>query len=541
MVGIGNFLNKITIGRHERNIKSFRLFREKLMGDTFRPGYHFAIPDDIGRPGDPNGAFFARGRYHLMYLYKRRGVGFCWGHISSHDLLHWVHHPDAIGPGEGDLGCFSGGAFVKKNKDGKLTAYLTYWRMPDDKGIGIAKSSDLYFEKWEKLPKSAIEATEWGIFKDKDEQGNDIIRACADPSNIWEKDGTYYMQAGNLIVLNNFGRDKSSPYFGKMRGDWVDLYESEDLIKWNYVHRFYEYQNKSDETDFGWPDVSEDDMCPSFLPLPSDPNGGVFSGKYLQLFISHNKGCQYYIGTYDKSNDKFIPEKHGRMTWNDNTFFAPEALIDDKGRQIMWAWLLDNPFGDQKAVSAGWCGVYGLPRSLWLGDDGNLMMRVPEEFEHLRSQEQSWYDLTLQNDAKKKLDIVNGRSCEIFLKIDTENAEKVGIMVRTSNDLSEKTLLYYDVKDENLVFDATSSSKDQSLGRPIKETAPFRLNSKEKLRLRVFIDNSVIELFANDRQAITRRVFPTEKENADIYVYFSGEKAKFEEIKAWDVAPTNPY
>jgi len=25
--------------------------------------------------------------------------GFCWGHLSSHDLIHWRHHPDAIGPG----------------------------------------------------------------------------------------------------------------------------------------------------------------------------------------------------------------------------------------------------------------------------------------------------------------------------------------------------------------------------------------------------------------------------------------------------------
>ena len=77
-------------------------------------------------------------------------------------------------------------------------------------------------------------------------------------------------------------------------------------------------------------------MCPSFLPLPRSREGGPPSGKHLQLFISHNMGCQYYVGRYDTERQVFLPEGHGRMSWVDNTFFAPEALIDGNGRQIMW-------------------------------------------------------------------------------------------------------------------------------------------------------------------------------------------------------------
>ena len=89
-----------------------RRFREKLMADPYRPGYHFAIPEGEGYPGDPNAAFYAAGRYHLMYLYRRAGEGFAWGHVSSADLLHWRHHPDALRPGQGDEGIFSGGVHV---------------------------------------------------------------------------------------------------------------------------------------------------------------------------------------------------------------------------------------------------------------------------------------------------------------------------------------------------------------------------------------------------------------------------------------------
>ena len=103
-------------------IEHSRLLREKFLSDPYRPGYHFVIPEDIGVPGDPNGAFYANGRYHLMYLYACRSDGFRWGHMSSTDLIHWRRHPDALIPDELDGGIFSGGAFV--DDDG--TVYLSY-------------------------------------------------------------------------------------------------------------------------------------------------------------------------------------------------------------------------------------------------------------------------------------------------------------------------------------------------------------------------------------------------------------------------------
>ena len=74
------------------------------------------------------------------------------------------------------------------------------------------------------------------------------------------------------------------------------------------------------------------------------------------------------LGDYKKNN--FYPDNHGRMSWNDNGFFAPEAMIDGNGRQIMWAWVFD--YRPKHMVSSGWSGTYSLPRSLWLGKDGTL-------------------------------------------------------------------------------------------------------------------------------------------------------------------------
>lgn len=150
-------------------VQSTRAYRERLLADPYRPAYHFCLPEDIGYPGDPNGAFFHNGRYHLMYLYKRTESGFSWGHVSSRDLLHWRHHPDALLPGDGDEGAFSGGAFV--DDDG--TSILSYWMLHGANGIGLAKSVDANFDDWEKMAANpVIKSTEWGITDLTDTNGN---------------------------------------------------------------------------------------------------------------------------------------------------------------------------------------------------------------------------------------------------------------------------------------------------------------------------------------------------------------------------------
>ncbi|MBP9900590.1 MAG: GH32 C-terminal domain-containing protein [Verrucomicrobia bacterium] len=505
----------------EAAVRSARVLREKFLADLYRPTYHFCVPEDMGMPGDPNGAFYHNGRYHLMYLYNRSGSGFCWGHISSGDLVHWRHHPDAIGPGNGDEGVFSGGAFV--DDDG--SAYLSYWMLWGAKGIGLAKSSGPDFESWQKLAANpVIKSTEWGVTEVKDANGKAFFYGSADPSNIWRKDGRYYILTGNLLVLNKIGRATNAP--PAEQGDRLYLFVSDDLKEWKYLHSFYERKPE-------WTDRSEDNMCPSFLPLPASPAGGPPSGKHLLLFISHNKGCQYYVGNYQ--NDRFYPDNHGRMTWTDNTYFAPEALINGQGRQIMWAWLLDNPSGEKEK---GWSGVYGLPRSLWLGDDGTLRMQPVKELERLRCHEKSWNDLALAAGETRALEGVAGDACELEIEIEVGTAQQSGLKARASTRSEEETLLYYDADKKELVFDSTRSGKE---GRKVIERAPFALKPGEPLKLRVFVDKSVVEIFANDRQAISRRVYPTRGDSLGLVLFANGGSARFKSVKAWDMMASNPY
>jgi len=494
-------------------LQSARQLREKYLADSTRPGYHFACVDGYSWPGDPNGAFYAKGRYHLMYLRWQT-----WSHISSNDLIHWRHHPDAIANG-----AWSGGGFL--DDDG--TAYLTYWKLGGgSEGIGVAKSSDAKYELWQPFKEPAVKSTAFGITETKNSDGSMTVTGSADPSNIWKKDGKYYVLGGNCPVLDKYGRKPDSP--AQFKGDHLYLYESANLESWKYKGEFY-------ERNPAWTDVSEDDMCPSFLPLPSSPDGGKPSGKHLLLFIAHNRGCQYYVGNYDTKNDKFIPENHGRMTWKDTTTFAPEAMIDGKGRQIMWAWLHDNPRDEKER---GWSGAMCLPRLLWLGADNTLRMKPVPELNMLRGDEQSWNDIKLDAGQTKALQNVIGDSCELEINITSATAKHYGVKVRTSSAGEEETLLFYDAEKKELVFDSTKSGKD---GRMVVEAAPFVLAPNEPLQLRVFIDKSIIEIFANDRQVLSRRVYPSRKDALGIVLFAEGGQAIIKGVKAWEMMPSNPY
>lgn len=516
-------------------IRATHEFRERLLSDPYRPGYHFSFPEGDGRPGDPNGAFYHNGLYHLMFLYKRTDDKFAWGHASSKDLLHWRYHPDAIGPGDGDEGCFSGGAFV--DDDG--TAVLSYWMLWGAKGIGLAKSKDPDFSTWEKSDANpVIQSTEWGITAMKDASGKPFYVGSADPSNIWKKDGKYYMATGNLLVLRKFGSrgaglpanftEGSLPEDSlNYQGDRLYLFESSNLKDWAYKHEFYRSNRK-------WTQKTEDNMCPSFLPLPSSPDGGA-SDKHLLLFISHNLGCQYYIGSY--RNDRFFPDKHGRMTWADNAYFAPEALVDNRGRQIMWAWVFDDR-PDSLKNYYGWNGIYGLPRSLWVNKEGELGIRPVEELKNLRMNERVTKNIHLTSNTPSLLYANTSPYCELEVIIQAGTAQQSGVSVGRSEDGREETLIYYDAAEHKLKIDASKSSL--LYGRRNLESAPFVLKKGEPLTLRVFIDKGIVEVFANDRQAIARAVYPTLGGNG-IQLFSKGGDATVSYVKTWDLAPSNPY
>jgi beta-fructofuranosidase len=65
--------------------------------------------------------------------------------------------------------------------------------------------------------------------------------------------------------------------------------------------------------------------------------------------------------------------------------------------------------------------------------------------------------------------------------------------------------------------------------------APFELKENEPLKLRVFIDKSVVEVFANDRQCLAVRVYPERKDSVGVSTRAEGNDAVLHSLDAWQM------
>jgi sucrose-6-phosphate hydrolase SacC (GH32 family) len=468
-------------------------FREKMLQDPYRPGYHFVIPEGIARPFDPNGAIFWKGRYHLFYIFQDTR-GHCWGHVSSLDLVHWRHHPTSLypGPGDPDRGMFSGNCFL--NRDGIPT--MLYHGL--DAGNSIATSSDKLLDVWDKLPSNPI------IPNTPQQEEGDERAPGALPYASWDPHGWL----------------EGDTYYAIFGGTRPAIFKAKTLDNWEYVGDVLAHAAEG-------VDINEDISCPDLFML---------GDKHVLMCISHDMGCRYYIGEW--KNEQFYPESHGQMSWVDRDFFAPESMEDDKGRRIMWAWVRDSRPASMQLAS-GWRGTMSLPRELWLADDNTMRMRPVEELEVLRYNGQARDNIEIQADTELTLEGIQGNSLELHLEIDPNGADQVGLKVCASPDGDEETIIFYDALDKKLKIDARKSSLE--VGSNEIESGPFELQTNEYLKLQVYIDKSVVEVFANERQAVVRRIYPTREDSLNVVLFAEGGSAKVRSLQTWEMMPSNPY
>jgi beta-fructofuranosidase len=117
-------------------------------------------------------------------------------------------------------------------------------------------------------------------------------------------------------------------------------------------------------------------------------------------------------------------------------------------------------------------------------------------------------------------------------------ATQAGVKVDASSDGQEQTTIYYDARVRKLKFDTTKSSLEW--GTKIVEEAPFEVRTSEPLVLHIYVDKGIVEVFANDRQAIARAVYPRLK-GTGVRLFANGGDVKVASVKAWRLTPANPY
>ena len=107
--------------------------------------------------------------------------------------------------------------------------------------------------------------------------------------------------------------------------------------------------------------------------------------------------------------------------------------------------------------------------------------------EKLRTDPKQKRNITVKSDTEYLLKEMSGDTMELELVLDAPSAREFGIKVLCGEDGSNG-------------FTISSGNASKTL-KVDYSNPPFELKKGEDLTLRIFIDKSMIEVFANDRQA----------------------------------------
>ena len=455
--------------------------------------YHLMHPGGDSGPADPNAAFYLDGTYHLHYILKHPWNGkesFSFIHVTSPDMLHWTWQKTVLQPSFTGHGMFSGTGFI--TKEGK-PAVIYHGQKSGKNQIAIAKDNQL--NAWEKPY----------------------------PVDVRNPNGTE-------VSLNHWDPDCfliGDTYYAVFGGRNCPLLKSKDLKSWTKVGNFL---------DHDMPDVgkTEDFSCPNFFKLDN---------QWMWLGISHSMGCRYYLGNWDAQAEKFVPQTHGRMNWRreDQIFwgwgridyFAPESVLTPDGRRVMWAWL--NIYGPGRLETRS---IQSLPRELSLPPDGILRMKPLRELETLR------YDPVTTNNIVLKDGVGT---------IPSSGVPKGTVIAQLDGDAVELRITVPRDQAERNLFGFTLFSDGKGGGLPIlfqfeKQTlrvgnteAPFSiadLPKGEDVVLRVFIDKYLVEVFANDRQAMVAANI-NYAGKTDLGAFTTCAPMTIKQLEIWKLKPAN--
>ena len=472
-----------TLAEQERELKTnalmlrFAASRKKLASDRFRPAYHFVSPENM--LNDPNGLCFWQGRWHLFYQ---------------------AYPPDEF-PDPQD---------IKKRRQ--------HW--------GHAVSDDLVH--WRDLP--------YAIYPD-------IERMCFSGSTLVEADRVvaFYpgIGAGQMVAIADdpllLNWDKLGPvnsghgdsdiwkeqgkYYGLVgRSLWV----SDDLVHWEGRGDFLT------SAPFIGPD--DDGACPNFEPI---------GDKHILLFFSHTNGGQYFLGDY--ADQRFKPYAHGRLNHGrvaPGGVHAPSTAPDGNGGVYNILNINDARQSDD------WDQIMSVPQHLTLGTDKLLRIEPIDALSSLRGDHRHVGRQVLAANQEVVLDQIEGNTLELAVEIDPQLSRWVQLNVLRSPNAEEQTSITFFNFDRQvtywyhpageLVLDGSRSSVLPDVWFRPPERAVMKRDG-ELLKLRVFIDRSVVEVFANGRQYLAMRVYPGRQDSLGISLRAQGQDALLNSIDAWQL------
>ncbi|KAM0559818.1 hypothetical protein ACHAPJ_003766 [Fusarium lateritium] len=548
------------------------------------PTYHLKAQRGwINDPCAP-GYDASTGTYHLSYQWNPKSCDWgdiTWGHYTSKDGLTWKHNTQdpVLEPSESydKEGIFTGCLHPTglQGEEGQLTVIYSsitnlpiHWTLPYTRncaGLSVATSSD-GGKTWHKSEQNPIlEGEPEGVvvtgFRDPflsewpamDELRGEVSLYGFVSGGVLDGGPTVFMYAispNDLTQWTYLGPLVDLPAGFSPSGRWGGDFG----VNWECVN-FMTLHNESDE-------------CP-FLLMGTE--GGVKPGAKE----NNSQWSLWMAGSLEQTSQgpRMKPEFSGIL--DHGCLYAPNSYEHPITKnRIVWGWLKEDELTLARRESKGWTGYFSIPRELFLYTVDNITRTLKGSLQNVgcikstdndrgsktvqtlgirplpdlqslrRGKPAYWTNLDNKSSIGKLIDTHSSSwELEATIKVSPED-QNVGFWIRHNKDTTQGTAIYFSPQNEEIMVDRSKSNQEVDIEKDAI-SGPFTLfysdgngsEQLEKLRLRIFCDGDVLEVFANDRFALSTMVYADTKECTGISWFAEGQGPSgsiVESVKLWE-------
>lgn len=479
---------------------------DRYATDIMRPVFH-GMPATAWT-NECHGMAYSDGRYHLFFQKNANGPYMArlhWGHIYSDNLYKWNEERIAIAPGEEyDIkGCWSGTVFTDDELTGGKPGII-YTGVDNAKAsIDMALPADNGLMYWTKY------------------DGNPLI--AGKPSGLSDdfRDPYFFSANGKKYIIVGSAKNGVGT---------TTLHEYDSLTRtWSNDGRTFFSGTSASVNGSFWemPNVTYIDGKWLFTTTPLNTQDGVE--------VHYWTGDINSDGTFSPTSSLVSqPLKLELEGFSKYGYGLLSPTIFQHGGKTILMGIVPDKLPSSENYKLGWAHCYSLPREITLAADGTLVQKPYSGLMAMRTSEsysKSGFDLF----GTESLAPVEGRKVELcgefvvgigdfgfnFYK-DGENSARL-CYSPSGNTLTVDISGMERIVNDKGVYDGVYRSK-----------LPRRIQQGEVLKINVFIDHSVIDVFVNDTWAFSMRMFPTDAGATGVEAFADAE-THVNALNAWNL------
>lgn len=472
---------------------------------VLRPTYH-AMPT-ANWTNEPHGLLKYKGKYHIFHQRNANGTYMArqhWGHLVSDNLYEWSEAPVALFPsGKGSIdvkGCWSG--CVVNDPDFNNGIPRIFYT-----GVDYAKAVICQADMADSQDENMVSWTKTGTVISGKPTDYDDFR---DPFVFKADDGTFYMVIGD----------------GKKGKGCLVLYRLSGS-QWQFAGEF-----------FSDPDGNLGEMWEM-------PTVCKMDGKWVVTVSTINSGdnnTYYWIGSID-SNGRFVRQTPTRKVEFEGFaksgygMMSPSIMQQD-GKTVTIG-IVPDKLPTATDIAKGWSHTFSLPREWSVSSDNYLLQKPFSGLASMRKGASVAPETSATLNGSMNLPVADGRQCEASATFTAQAGSQFGFKVFSNGGASTKVV--YDMASGKFKVDMNGTAREMtdndaavSPGNVFSSSLPKGIREGEEVKIHIFVDHSIIDIFVNDSWASSVRVFATDAAAKGLEL-FASSSTPVKDIQAFDL------